>query len=180
MSRRTLIGAGVAIVIAAATWAVSVPANAHGPGMYGQDYGWGMMGPGMMGPGMMYGQGYGPGMMGGYGHGPGMMGGYGPGMMGGHSYGPGMMQGYGPGYGPGMMGPGWYGRQGNLNLTTDDVKNYLERWIAFQGNPRLKVGDVKEKDANTIEADIVTKEGNALVQRFVVDRQTGFYRPSGS
>lgn len=91
-----------------------------------------------------------------------------------------MMQGYGQGYGPGYgMGPGRYGQQDNLNLSTDDVKNYLERWIAIQGNPRLKVGDVKEKDADTIEADIVTKD-NSLVQRFVVNRHNGFYRPSGS
>lgn len=107
---------------------------------------------------------YGPGMMGG-GYGPG----YGPGMMGGgYGYGRGMMGGYGPGY---------YGRQGNLNLTTDQVKTYLERMIAVQGNPRLKVGDVKEKDADTITGDIVTKDKDALVQRFAVDRHTGFYRP---
>ena len=120
---------------------------------------------------------YGPGMMGGYGPGYGQ--GYGPGMM--HGYGPGMMQGYGPGYGPGMMqgyGPGYYGRQGNLNLSTDDVKNYLERWIAAQGNTRLKVGEVKEKDETTIEADVVTKD-NSLVQRFIVNRRTGFYQPDG-
>jgi hypothetical protein len=132
---------------------------------------------------------YGPGMMGGYGPGYGMMGGgygggygpgYGPGIMGG--YGPGWMMGggYGPGWGPGMMGgygPGNYGGQGNLNLTTDNVKAYLERMLAVQGNPRLKVGDVKEKDADTIVADIVTKDKDALVQRFAVDRHTGFYRP---
>jgi hypothetical protein len=121
------------------------------------------------GPGHMWG--HGPGMMYGPGYGPGMMQGYGPG------YGPGMM-GQGPGYGPGMMGPGWQGQQANLNLSTNDVKTFLERWIAVQGNRRLTVGDVKEKDANTIEADIITKEGNALVQRFSVDRRTGFYRPS--
>ena len=188
MQMRYLVGAGVAVALSAAILAVGAPARAQMGMMGGYGYG-----PGMMqgyGPGMM--QGYGPGMMGGYGYGPGMMGpgmmqGYGPGMMGpgmmpgyGQGYGPGMMQGYGQGYGPGMMGPGQYGRQANLNLSSDDVKNYLERWIAVQGNPRLKVGDVKEKDANTIEADIVTKEGNALVQRFTVDRHTGFYRPSGS
>ena len=120
-----------------------------------------MMGPGMMGG---YGGGYGPGMMGGWGRG---------GMMG-----PGMMGGYGGGYGPGMMGgygPG-YGAQGNLNLTTDNVKSYLERMIASQGNSHIKVGDVKEKDADTIVADVVTKD-NSLVQRFVVNRHNGFYRP---
>lgn len=76
----------------------------------------------------------------------------------------------------GGYGRGYYGGQANQNPSTDYVKNYLERMIAVQGNPRLKVGDVKEKDADTIVADIVTKE-NSLVQRFVVDRHTGFYRP---
>ncbi len=124
---------------------------------------------------------YGPGMMGGYGPGYGMMGGYGPGWgmgpgMGyGGGYGP-MMQGYG--YGPGMMGPGYgggyYGNQGDLNLTTERVKSYLEQMIR---NPNLKVGDVKEKDADTIVADIVTKDKDALVQRLEFNRHNGFVQP---
>jgi hypothetical protein len=111
------------------------------------------------------------GMMGGYGPGYGMMQGYGPGygMMRGYGYGPGpMMGGYGPGYGPG------YGQ--NLNLSTDQVKRYLERMLAIRGNPHLKVGDVKEKDADTIVADIVTQD-NSLVERFDVNRHTGIYGP---
>lgn len=176
MSARASIVFGLAIGLAIAIF---------GSIALAQSYGWGGMGG--------YGPGYGPCMMGGcgYGYGPGVMGGYGPGMMGYGGYGmmygpgngPGMM---GPGWysgqgnGPGMMGPGWYGGQGNLNLSTDDVKNYLERWIVAQGNPRLTVGNVKEKDADSIEADIVTNEGNALVQRFIVNCHTGFYQPSGS
>jgi hypothetical protein len=137
-------------------------------------------GPGQ-GGGMM-GGGYGPGNGGGgYGPGYGMMGdGYGPGMMGG-GFGPGYGNGYGPGmmngYGPGYHGQRNYGGQVNVELTPDNVKNYFEHMIAEQGNPRLTVGDVKEKDANIITADIVTKEGNVLVQRFAVDRHKGFYRP---
>jgi hypothetical protein len=104
---------------------------------------------GMMGPNMMAG--------------PGMWGGYGPGMM--------------RGYGLGITGPGWNTAGRDLNLSTDNVKNYLERWLAWQGNPRLKVGDVKEKDADTIVADIVTKD-NSLVQRFVFKRRNGYFRPS--
>jgi len=175
MRKLFLIPLTVAVVVATGA---TVQAQPYGPGMMGGGYGpgYGMMGGGY-GPGMM--GGYGPGwMMGGGGYGPGMMGGgYGSGygMMGG-GYGPG----YGQGYGPGMMGgygSGYYGRQANLNLSTDQVKTYLERMIAVQGNPRLKVGDVKEKDADTITADIVTKDKDALVQRFAVDRHTGFYRP---
>lgn len=93
--------------------------------------------------------------------------------------GPNMMAGPGMwgGFGPGMMSRGWNTTWRDLNLSTDDVKNYLDRWIAWQGNPRLKVGDVKEKDANTIVADIVTKD-NSLVQRVVVNRRNGSFRPS--
>lgn len=156
-----LVGIAVATVLAA---------KAQPYGMMGGGYGYG---PGY-GSGYMMGHGMGPGMMGGgYGHGymmgPGMMGGgygYGPGaMMGGYGYGPGIMRGYGPGY------------RGDLNITTDQAKNHIERMIAIQGNTRLKVGDVKEKDADTIVADIVTKEGNALVQRFTINRHNGFMQP---
>jgi hypothetical protein len=98
--------------------------------------------------------------------------------------GPGMMRGYGAGYGfgmvgggPGGFGPGWNASQTGLNLSTDDVKSYFERSIAWQGNSRLKVGDVKEKDADAIVADIVTKD-NSLVERFIVNRHNGLFRPS--
>jgi len=150
-------------------------ASAHGPGEgYG---GYGMMGPGygmgMMGPGY----GMGPGMMGpGYGMGPGMMApGYGYGM------GPGMMSpgygnAYGYGMGPGMMGPG-YGMWGGprKELTVDDVRGNLERWLSWQGNPRLKLGSVKEDGKDAIVAEIVTKEGS-IVDRLRIDRSTGAMR----
>jgi len=109
-----------------------------------------------------------------WGPGPGMMG---PGMMG--AYGPGMM---GPGYagcwGGGMMaGRGSGYNQQPLNLTANDVKTNVERWIAITGNPRLKLGPVAQKDANTITADIVTLD-NSLVQRLAFDRRTGFASPA--
>jgi hypothetical protein len=87
--------------------------------------------------------------------------GYGPPMM--HGY---MMRGYGP--------PPWssWSSARDLKLTVDAVKGEAERWVAWQGNSRLKVGDVKEKDADTITADIVTKD-NSLVERFAVDRHSG-------
>jgi hypothetical protein len=118
-----------------------------------------MMGPGMMGPGMM-----GPGMMG-----PGMMG---PGMMG-----PGMMR-HGKG-GQGMMGPGFGKGPGlgsqvvqNMDLTADGVRHFLEHRLEMHGNKRLKVGEVKEADDDTIIADITTVD-DSLVQRLEVDRHTG-------
>lgn len=102
--------------------------------------------------------------------------GMGPNMM----SGPGAWGGYGPGttlgYGSGPV-PGWNTRWGDLNLSTDTAKTYMERWLTWQGNPRLQVGDVKEKDADTIVADIVTKD-NSLVQRFLINRHNGYFRPS--
>jgi hypothetical protein len=164
-----------AVTIAVTGLMSPVDAQPYGGGGYGPGYG-------MMGGG--YGQGYGPGSMMGPGYGPGMMGGgYGPGMMGG-GYGPGwggggpgwMMRGYGGGYrpGPGMMYGYGPSNQGNLNLGVDQVKQYFERMIR---NPNLKVGDVKEKDADTIVAEIVTKQGNSLVQRLDVNRHNGFIQP---
>ena len=96
--------------------------------------------------------------------------------------GPGMMRGYRPGYGivgggPAVFNRGWNASETGLNLSTDDVKSYFERASAWQGNPRLKVGDVKEKDADTIVADVVTKD-NSLVERFIVNRRSGVFRPS--
>ena len=96
-----------------------------------------------------------------------------PGMMGPGMMGPGMM-------GPGMMGGpghhGWGNYQFPANPSVSDIKAYLERWVAAMGNPRLKVGTVKEKNADTIVGEIVTVDGS-LVQRYEVDRQSGVYRP---
>jgi hypothetical protein len=75
------------------------------------------------------------------------------------------------------MGPGWTAPWADLNLTTDNAKACIDRWLAWQGNPRLKIGDVKERDAGSITVDIVTKD-NSLVQRFLVDRRTGWVRPT--
>ena len=180
MTRKKLLLAATAIALAAVTSGIT-HAQGMGPG---QGYG---MGPGMMqgygpgwggGPGMMQGWGQGQG----YGMGPGMMQGYGPGWGGG----PGMMQGWGQGQGygmgPGMMqgwGPGMMGGTIDRNLSADDVRANLERWLAWRGNPRLKVGEVKEKDADSITADILTKD-NSLVERFIVDRHTGLVRRDNS
>ena len=145
--------------------------------------------PYMMGRGMGPGMGYGPGYGMGYGMGPGMMGyGMGPGMMMGPGYGmgPGMM---GYGMGPGMMmgqgmmgygmGPGMMGRVAPVEeLSVNDVKTNFERWLTWMNNPNLKLGKVKEKDKDTITAEIVTKD-NSLVRRFEINRETGFVRPIG-
>jgi hypothetical protein len=123
-----------------------------------------------------YGYGMGPGMMGGYGMGPGMMGGYG--------MGPGTM---GYGMGLGMMGArnrecnadgsvpnfGFPRNRSALNLSIDDIKNYVSSSLAFNGNANLKLGDVQEANPDTITANIVTKD-NSLVEQLAFDRHTGF------
>lgn len=161
MRKVLIITAGVALVVVAV--GVRSLAQPFGPG-----YGYGMMGQGY-GPGAGWGggQGYGPGMMGwgggGQGYGPGwMMRGYGGGY--GQGYGPGMMYGYGPGQ----------ANQSDLNLTADQVKQYLGQMIR---NPNLKVGEVKEKDADTIVAEVITKDKDALVQRLQFNRHNGFVQP---
>jgi len=172
-SRNTLIALGVAAALAAGVGAYGYTASAQGGPGYGP--GW-MMGTGGPGGGQWncpaFGQNGGPGP--GQGYGPGYhMRGWGGG------YGPGMMRGYGPGYGPRGAVQGDQNANQNLNLTTYDVKARIERWLTWRGNPRLQVGEVKEKDTDTITADIVTKD-KSLVQRFIVDRHTGAFRPDNS
>lgn len=179
-----------AAALAAALSLLSIgPAAAHGAG-WGQPqfYGW-HMGPHMgaqMGPGTVL-QGC---PMGG-GHGASGYGAMHPGMMGPGMMGPGMM---GSGYGPDsadrqMMREGMPGRRmgpgmgqcmrggvmgsGALDLTTEDVTRMLERRLAWQGNPHVKLGKVEEKDADTITAEIVTQDGS-LVERLEVDRRSGW------
>lgn len=78
--------------------------------------------------------------------------------------------------GHGMMGSlaglGAGGEDRDLKLSTDQVKKLADASLILTGNPRLKVGNVKEKDADTISVDIVTVD-NALVVHRDVDRHTG-------
>lgn len=116
------------------------------------------------------GDGYGPGwMMGGGGYGPGMMGGCGPGGM--HGYGRG---GYGPGYGPGGYAQG---ARTDLHLTVPQVTQRMDAWLKAIGNPNITLGPVVEKNMNTITAEVVTKQKNALVQRYDINRHTGAVTP---
>lgn len=158
MTRKSLVIAGVAAAALTAVWlAGSVQAQPYGPG---PGYGFGMRGG--------YGPGYGPDCP--------RWGTNGPGprwMRGGRGWG----QGQGWDRGPGN-GPGWGATAGDLKLTVDDVKTRFDRWLAWRGNSRLKLGDVKEKDADTIVADIVTKD-NSLVERFAINRHSGHLERSG-
>jgi hypothetical protein len=121
-----------------------------------------MMGEGTMGPGMKQGV-IGPGMKQGV---------IGPDMKQG-IIGPGMQQGS---MGPGMMQGGMGALFGShvtpvMNLSTEDVRGYLNAQLDGLNNKRLKIGDIKADDG-TITADIVTVD-NSLVQRLKVDRHTG-------
>jgi hypothetical protein len=60
----------------------------------------------------------------------------------------------------------------DLALNTDQAKKLAEARLIMRGNPRLKVGAVKEKDADTISVDIVASD-NSLVAQQLIDRHTG-------
>ncbi|MFN3347357.1 peptidoglycan-binding domain-containing protein [Pseudorhodoplanes sp.] len=129
----------------------------------------GTMGPGRTGPGMM---------------GPGMMSGQMP-MAGAMPMHQGMMMcpmmsgrmGQQPGMMGGMMGQD-RGALGlgvvtpSRNVSVDDVHDHFERLLQAQGNPRMKLGEIKDADKDTIVAEIVTTEG-VLVDRFNVNRRSG-------
>ena len=97
-----------------------------------------------------------------------MMGPMGPGMMG--------QGGMGPmhGMGRGMMGGGAGMRvTPSRDLEAEDVRHHFRHHLEWMGNERLKVGEVKQADEDTITADIVTVV-DSLVQRFQVNRRTGW------
>ncbi len=125
------------------------PAAAHGSGEQGPHGGYGMRGHmGHMGSGMGH-------MGSGMGH-------MGSGMM---------------GYGAGGHGGCPYNKVAfDKELTVESVTKFLERRLSHMGNDRLKVGEVKAKDDNTIVAEIVTVD-DSLVQRIEFDRRTGGHRP---
>ena len=92
----------------------------------------------------------------------------------------GMHQGHrvGPGFGIGpRMFYGWPGADGD-DLSADDVRAWLERKLAWHGNPRLKLGAITEADEDTVVAEIVTQVGS-LVQKLAIDRRSGVMRQLG-
>jgi hypothetical protein len=105
--------------------------------------------------------------------GPGMMGyGMGPGMMG-YGMGPGMM-------GYGMMGPGYgynqqYQQQPQRPITEKDAKGIVENYLNSTRNPNLKLGKIQDEGSN-FEVQIVTKNNGSLVDRVLVDKNTGWLR----
>ena len=154
MKRRTFILTAATLGIGALA---ATAALAHGPG-YGR-YMPGQGGYMQQGQGPMQGQG----MMQG---GQGMMQG-GPGMMQGHGYGP----------GAGFNADDCLRNQAlDKPLTVEDARATLEKRLEWQGNDRLKVGKVEDKDDKTIIAEIVTVD-DSLVRRIEIDKATGRHNP---
>ena len=60
----------------------------------------------------------------------------------------------------------------DLALTTDQAKKLAEARLIMRGNPHLKIGAVKDKDADTITVDIVAAD-NSLVTQQLIDRHSG-------
>jgi hypothetical protein len=60
----------------------------------------------------------------------------------------------------------------DLALTIDQAKKLAEARLIMMGNKNLKVGAVKEKNADTISVDIVASD-NSLVMQRLIDRHTG-------
>ncbi len=112
--------------------------------------------------------------------GPGMGYGYGRG----YGYGGGMMRGYGPGYGtgPGMMGGGYYGYYGPPRspgagpVDMKEAGKIMQQYVNATENPNLKAGNIRDA-GNAFEAEVRTKDSNALVDRVLIDKQTGQIRP---
>lgn len=93
-----------------------------------------------------------------------------------------MMRGMMMGMMRGMMGPGRMGmgmmmgrRLTDRKLDVSEVKRIIDGRLAWQGNKRLKVGNVTEKDADTIIAEILTVDGS-LVAKMSVNRTSGAMR----
>jgi len=79
-----------------------------------------------------------------------------------------------------MTGPmmGWGGNQPLAeDLSLDNVRHMMEHRVAMMQNPNLKLGEVVERDGDSITADVVTQDGS-LVRRFVVDRHSGAMWPA--
>lgn len=87
-----------------------------------------------------------------------------------------MGYGQGSGMGPGMMGGRGYGynrpyAEPGKPLEMKDAKAMMEDYLRSTRNPNLKLGKIKDK-GTAFEAEVLTKN-NALVDRVLIDKQTG-------
>ncbi|MCK9195782.1 MAG: hypothetical protein M0P16_02240 [Syntrophales bacterium] len=104
----------------------------------------------------------------------------------GYSRGPGMMGGHGSSYGmgPGMMGGNYgygmgrgYGRQYQSTgkpINAKEAEAMMKDYLKSSKNPNLKLGKIKDI-GNGFEVEILTKK-NALVDKVIIDKETGYIR----
>jgi hypothetical protein len=95
-------------------------------------------------------------------------------------YGPGMGPGMGYGTGPGTMGQSYgYGGYGpqypprEKPITEGEAKTMAENYLKSTRNPNLKLGKIKNEE-HYFEVDIVTNKNDALVDKILVDKRTGW------
>jgi len=119
----------------------------------------------------------------GYGMGPGMMGGYGRGYGYGRGSGRGYGRGYGYGMGPGMMGDYGYGTGRGYNrqapstvkpMDSKEAEAMMKDYLKSSRNPNLRLGKIKDAGSD-FEAEIRTRN-NTLVDRVLIDKNTGYIR----
>jgi hypothetical protein len=60
-------------------------------------------------------------------------------------------------------------------MTPERVRAWLDRQLAWHGNPRLKIGQIVSAGEDTITAEIVTVDGS-LVQKLAFNRYPGLVR----
>jgi hypothetical protein len=95
-------------------------------------------------------------------------------------YGTGMGPGMGYGMGPGMMGPGYgYGGYGpqyqrrEKPITDKEARAMVENYLKSTRNPNIKLGKIRNEE-HYFELEIVTKKNDALVDKILVDKSTGW------
>ncbi len=81
-----------------------------------------------------------------------------------------MMDFKGPGYGQ-ADAPCWETSEKRADLTEKDAQELISNRVT-RSNPNLTVGKVKVTE-DGFEVQVVTKKGNALVDRLLVEKETG-------
>jgi hypothetical protein len=90
-------------------------------------------------------------------------------------YGPGREPGYGYGpYSPRYQYPPYQRGQQKL-LDESNARKMMEGYLDYTENPNLKVGEIREQK-HSFEAEIVTKNEGALVDKVIIDKITGWMR----
>ena len=62
-----------------------------------------------------------------------------------------------------------------VEMTSERVREFVQRRLAWHGNPRLKVGEIATASDGRITVEIVTVDGS-LVQKLAFNRYPGLFR----